>query len=174
MKTRSVLLFVALIIPLLAWGKRVAPPVVRPVVLNGVEYSAHGDGERGWITATEINTHKELWIAKVFRIHTHWWKGEIDNQWIHVSYLELEQNALAIRWERKMLPSWPEYKARETGSLSLIMRNSSRTPSWRIWSNILLCFGTGGCMVVFLWFIRTDWLLFFQPSTATDAGKGLD
>jgi hypothetical protein len=99
-KSRSILLLTALTVPSLAWGKRVPPPHVNPVVFNGVEYSARGDGEKGWITATDTTTKKELWTAKVFRIHTYWWKGEIDNQWIYVSYLALEQNALAIKDER--------------------------------------------------------------------------
>jgi hypothetical protein len=99
-KPRSILLLVTLFIPSIAWGKRLPPPVVRPVVFNGVEYSAHGDGENAWITATQITTRKEEWTAKVFRVHTHWWKGEIDNQWIFISYLKVEPNALAIKDER--------------------------------------------------------------------------
>ena len=100
MKARFVLLLIALGVPSLASGKRLPPPDVSPVVFNGVEYSAHGDGEKAWITATEITAGKELWTAKVFRIHTHWWKGEIDNQWIYISYLKLESNALFIKDER--------------------------------------------------------------------------
>lgn len=68
MKAPSILLLVAAIIPSLAWGKRIAASVVRPVVLNGVEYSAHGDAERAWITATDTTSRKELWTAKVFRM----------------------------------------------------------------------------------------------------------
>src|SRR5260370_35585296 len=100
MKACCVLLLVTLIIPSLAHGKRLPPPHVSPVVFNGVEYSAQGDGEKAWITATDTTTKKELWTAKVFRIHTHWWKGEIDNQWIYVSNLRLEQNAFFIKDER--------------------------------------------------------------------------
>ncbi|MCU1243713.1 MAG: hypothetical protein JWO71_4439 [Candidatus Acidoferrum typicum] len=93
-------LLIALIVPSLTWGKRVAPPLVSPVVFDGVEYSARGDGEKAWITAIEVTSRKELWTAKVFRIHTHWWKGEIDNQWIYISYLTLESSALFIKDER--------------------------------------------------------------------------
>src|SRR5260370_30501242 len=32
-----------------------------------------------------------------------------------------------------------------------IMASSRRTPSWQIWSNILLFFGAGGCTVLLLW-----------------------
>jgi hypothetical protein len=93
-------LLLAFVIAPLAVAKRIAAPVVPPIVLNGVGYSAHGDGTHGWITATEVDTRKELWTAKVFRIYTHWWKGEEDNQWIYISYLELEQNGLFIKDER--------------------------------------------------------------------------
>jgi len=91
---------VVLIIPSIAWGKRIPPKPVTPVVFNDVEYSAGGDGKVGWIVATDTTTKSELWTAKVFRIHTHWWKGEEDNQWVFISYLKLEPNALFIKDER--------------------------------------------------------------------------
>jgi hypothetical protein len=100
MKSRCLVLLIVLAIAPLSMAKRVAAPVVNPVVLNGVEYSAHGDGKLAWISATEIATQKELWTAKVFRIHTHWWKGEECNQWIYIFYLKLEQNTLFIKDER--------------------------------------------------------------------------
>src|ERR1700736_2057216 len=101
MKSRFHVLLIALVaLAPLSLAKRLPPPVVRPVVFNGVEYSAHGDGTHGWITATEVATRKELWTAKVFRIHTHWWKGEEDNQWIYISDLKLEQNTLFIKDEK--------------------------------------------------------------------------
>lgn len=100
MKSRCLVLLVALAIAPLSWAKRVPPPDVRPIVFDGVEYSAHGDGTHGWITATEVATRKELWAVKVFRIHTHSWKGEEDNQWIYISYMKLEQNTLFIKDER--------------------------------------------------------------------------
>jgi hypothetical protein len=100
MRTQCLALLIASVVVPFAMAKRVAPPVVRPVVLNGVEYSANGDGTHGWITATEVATKKKLWTAKVFRIHTYWWKGEEDNQWIYIPALRLEQNGLFVKDER--------------------------------------------------------------------------
>ena len=101
MKVRRFLLFLIVLgVPFVASGKRVAAPFVLPLVLNGVEYSAHGDGTHGWVTATDIATKKELWTANVFHIHTHWWKGEEDNQWIYISGFKFESNMLFIKDER--------------------------------------------------------------------------
>jgi hypothetical protein len=85
----------------LSLAKRLPPPNVKPVLSDGVEYSAHGDGTHAWVAATEIATRKELWTAKVFHIHTHWWKGEEDNQWVYISDLKFETNVLFIRDERE-------------------------------------------------------------------------
>jgi hypothetical protein len=90
----------AITVPSLAWAKRMPPKPVPPVVFNGVEYSADGDGKLGRIIATDMSTKRELWTKKVFRIHIHWWKGEEDTQWIYISYLKLEQNSLFIKDER--------------------------------------------------------------------------
>ncbi len=101
MRPASAALLIALAIAPIALAVRVTPPVVKPVVLNGVEYSAHGDGIQARVVATEATTRKELWTAKVFRIHTHWWKGEEDNQWVYISDLKLEPNNLFIETNGK-------------------------------------------------------------------------
>jgi hypothetical protein len=100
MNRRCIALTILTIAPV-SPAKRLPPPNVKPVLFGGVEYSAHGDGTHAWITATEVTTRKELWTAKVFRIHTHWWKGEEDNQWVYISGLKLEPNALLIKDERE-------------------------------------------------------------------------
>jgi hypothetical protein len=46
------------------WGKRVPPKPVTPVIYNGIECSASGDGKVGSITATEIATGKQLWTVR--------------------------------------------------------------------------------------------------------------
>jgi hypothetical protein len=86
-------------LPLGLSGKRVPPKPVSPVVYNGVEYSARGDGKIGYVAATDITTGKQLWTVEVFRIHTHFWKEE-DNQWIFISDLQLVQGALLVKDER--------------------------------------------------------------------------
>jgi hypothetical protein len=87
-------------VPLGLSGKRVPPKPVSPIVSDGVEYSAHGDGKTGYIVATDVATGNELWRIRVFRIHTYLWKGEEDNQWVFISDLQLVQNALLIRNEK--------------------------------------------------------------------------
>lgn len=91
--------FALLVIPLNLSAKRVARPVVNPVVRGGVEYSAQGDGRTGYVVATETATRKELWRAKIFHIHVKFWV-EGDNQWIFISDLKLVNNALLVRNEK--------------------------------------------------------------------------
>jgi|HubBroStandDraft_1064217.scaffolds.fasta_scaffold510346_2 hypothetical protein len=81
-------------------AKRVAPRPVHPVVCDGIEYSATGDGKSGYVVAKELPTGNKLWIVRVFKIHTHWWNGEEDNQWVFISDMKLAENALLIRDER--------------------------------------------------------------------------
>ncbi len=101
MNCRYLALLTVLAIVPLSSAKRLPPPIVKPVLSGGVEYSAHGDGTHAWVAAIEVATHKELWTAKVFRIHTHWWKGEEDNQWVYISDLKLGPNALSVKDERE-------------------------------------------------------------------------
>ena len=98
--TLVVAVLVLSILPLELFGKRVPPKPVTPVIYNRIEYAARGDGKIGWIAATEIASGKQLWTVRVFRIHTHFWKGEEDNQWIFISDLTLDQGALLITDER--------------------------------------------------------------------------
>jgi hypothetical protein len=94
----------AVLLPLVVqpvlFGKRLPPKPVSPVTHDGFEYSVGGDGKVGFIVATDIAGGKELWTLRVFRIHTHWWKGEEDSQWVFISDLKLDKNALLIRDER--------------------------------------------------------------------------
>jgi hypothetical protein len=81
------------------WAKRVAPKPVSPVVHAGVTYSAAGDGRGGYVVATESSTGKELWRRKVFTVHIKFWIEE-DNQWVFITDLKLDANALLIRDEK--------------------------------------------------------------------------
>ena len=70
MNCRYLALLTVLAIVPLSSAKRLPPPIVKPVLSGGVEYSAHGDGTHAWVAAIEVATHKELWTAKVFT-YTH-------------------------------------------------------------------------------------------------------
>jgi len=76
------------------------PKPVPPIVHEGVQYSASGDGKTGFVVATDISTGKEFWRVKIFRVHPHWWKGEEDNQWVYISSLRLAENTLLIGNEK--------------------------------------------------------------------------
>jgi outer membrane protein assembly factor BamB len=82
------------------FAKRIAPKPVPPIVHEGVQYSASGDGKTGSVVATDISTGKELWRVKIFRVHPRWWKGEEDNQWVYISSLRLTENTLLIANEK--------------------------------------------------------------------------
>jgi hypothetical protein len=82
------------------FGKQVPPKPVAAVTNSGVEYSADGDGKTGWIVVTEIASATQLRTIQVFRIHTHWLKGEEDNQWVFISDLKLDKGTLLIKDER--------------------------------------------------------------------------
>lgn len=101
MNGRYLIFLTALVVVPLSSAKRLPPPEVKPVLFGGLEYSADGDGTHAWVIATDVATRIELWKAKVFRTHTHWWKGEEDNQWVYISDLKLEPHALFIKDERK-------------------------------------------------------------------------
>jgi hypothetical protein len=82
-----------------AFGKRLEPQPVTPVVYQGVEYSASGDGRIQYVVATAVATSKQLWKLKISRIHIKPWIEE-DNQWVFISELKLDGNALIVKDER--------------------------------------------------------------------------
>jgi hypothetical protein len=80
-------------------AKRMGPKPVAPVVYEGVEYSAHGDGRDAYIVATSVETKKELWKVRVFhtRIKPHL---EEDVQWVFITHLKIEGESLLVRDEK--------------------------------------------------------------------------
>jgi len=94
-------LFFALTGPITLWAKRLAAPTVSPVIYDGTEYSAHGDGKLAWVAATDIASGKELWKANIFRVNPHFWKGDEDNQWVFIFNLQLVQNNILATDERQ-------------------------------------------------------------------------
>ena len=99
MRLRLLLLVAVLAIPTGLWAKRVPPKPVSPVVHAGVTYSAAGDGRGGYVVATETSTGKELWKIKIFTVHIKFGMEE-DVQWVFITDLSLDSNALLIRDEK--------------------------------------------------------------------------
>ena len=69
------------------------------MVHDGVTYSVAGDGREGYVVATETSTGKELWKVKVFTVHMNSWTEEC-LQWVFITDLSLDSNALLIRDEK--------------------------------------------------------------------------
>jgi hypothetical protein len=92
------LLFSFLLVPFLS-AKRLPPKTVPPVETNGVRYSAEGDGRDQVVVATDVQSGKELWRAKV--LHTKIKYGlEEDVQWVFLTHLKLADNTLLVRDEK--------------------------------------------------------------------------
>ena len=75
------------------------PRPVAPVVANGVQYSADGDGRNGYVVATDMAKGRELWKVKVFHVHIRLWVEE-DVQWVYITNLKLLGDTLLVRDER--------------------------------------------------------------------------
>lgn len=82
-----------------ASAKRIAPKHVPPVVANGVQYSAEGDGRDGYVAATDEASGRILWRVKVFHTRIKFWREE-DNQWLFISDLKLSGDTLLVRDEK--------------------------------------------------------------------------
>src|SRR5450631_981652 len=96
----AILVIVALLAaPLNLSAKRVARPVVNPVISANIKYSAQGDGRTGYVVANDFATGEELWRVKIFHIHLKPWM-EGDNQWIFINDLKLLDNTLLVRDEK--------------------------------------------------------------------------
>jgi hypothetical protein len=94
-------LFVALLLlPCLAYAKRVAPAKVEPVVYEGIRYvAANDDGRRGYIEAWDVKANKKLWELTVFtnRIDP---KLKADVQWVFINKLTIRDEMLVVTSER--------------------------------------------------------------------------
>jgi outer membrane protein assembly factor BamB len=89
----------ALLLPGLAFAKRVAPAEVAPVIREGVLYTApNDDGRRAYIEAWNVQTGKKLWDLTVFtnRIDP---KLEEDVQWVFIKSLTIQDGRLVITSE---------------------------------------------------------------------------
>jgi outer membrane protein assembly factor BamB len=71
---------------------------VKPIIKEGITYSAGGDGRTGYVIASEVRTGTELWRANVFHIHINPFVEE-DNQWIYISGMKVAGTRLLIQNE---------------------------------------------------------------------------
>jgi len=93
-------LFLLFLLPDVIWAKRIAPAAVKPVIHEGVRYSApNDDGRRGYIVASDVRSNKKLWDLTVFTNHIDP-KREEDVQWFFITALGIRGNTLVIRSER--------------------------------------------------------------------------
>ncbi|HET6887521.1 MAG TPA: hypothetical protein VFH87_06310 [Candidatus Udaeobacter sp.] len=93
-------LFLAVFLPSLISGKRIAPAAVEPVIHEGVRYFVpNDDGRRAYIEAWDVRTNKKLWDLTVFtnRIDP---ELEEDIQWVFISQLSFRDGTLIVTSER--------------------------------------------------------------------------
>jgi hypothetical protein len=79
-------------------AKRVRPKEVPPIFVNGVKYSAEGNGRDAFVVATDVRSGSVLGKVKIFHIRIKPWIEE-DNHWIFISDLKMAHNTLFIRSE---------------------------------------------------------------------------
>jgi hypothetical protein len=99
-RTTVILIAVAQLLPSLALAKRAAPAKLKPVVHQGVRYTApNDDGRRAYIEAWDVQTNKKLWDLTVFtnRIDP---KLEEDVQWVFIKTLKVRDGMLIVTSER--------------------------------------------------------------------------
>ena len=82
--------------PVLA--KRGAPPLVPPVTVGTVEYSAPS-GRMGFVVATDTRSHQELWRERIYFVVINPFL-ERDVQDVFINSLVVEGNSLLITNER--------------------------------------------------------------------------
>src|SRR5713226_2700289 len=80
-------------------AKRMPPRQVAPVVADGVQYCAGGDGRNQYVVAKDAASEKELWRVKVFTNHIKRHLEE-DVQWIFIRELKIAGDSLLVRDER--------------------------------------------------------------------------
>ena len=98
--TMAVFVAGALLLPGLAFAKRVAPAAVAPVIQEGVRYTApNDDGGRAYIEAWNVQTGRKLWDLTVFtnRIDP---KLEADVQWVFIKSMTIQDGRLVITSEK--------------------------------------------------------------------------
>ena len=82
-----------------ALAVRIPPKPVTPVVLNGIRYSAEGNGIDQYVLAVDASTCDPLWRTRIF--HNNIWKWlEGDVQWVFITNLQPAGNSLRVTDEK--------------------------------------------------------------------------
>lgn len=118
----------AIVTPL-ATAKRVTPKPVPPVVADGVQYSAEGDGKNQYVVATDVSSGKQLWKVRVF--HTPIKSSvEEDVQWVFVTDLKLIDNSVFVRDEKARCYAIPlsTHRVRKAPCGTVFTRPETLTP----------------------------------------------
>lgn len=93
-------LIAALLLPMVAFAKRLPAPIIEPVVHEGVRYTVPNDrGTVGYAVAWDVATGKQLWKKTIFRncicpIVEH------DVQWVFIKQMRLDGDRLIFVSER--------------------------------------------------------------------------
>ena len=102
MRISTISLTLALLVfaSLNAYTKRAAPNPVKPLVHDGVEYSAPmGVEKMGVIEARDAKSKALLWAQKIYRIKYNP-DLERDVQWVFIKEIEIEDESLIVINER--------------------------------------------------------------------------
>lgn len=92
-----------------ALAKRAAPPQVKPVVVDDIEYSAQSEllldggkpaGSVAYLVASDVKSKKTLWKLPVYEVRFDRSK-ETDVQDVRIALIEAEGTNLVIQNERK-------------------------------------------------------------------------
>jgi hypothetical protein len=94
----STLLLITVFLPSVSWSKRLPPAPVPPVVANGVEYEAAGNGRDEYVVAKDVVSGKEIWRVRVFHKQIMPWI-EADVQTVYISNLQLSDDSLLVENE---------------------------------------------------------------------------
>lgn len=98
LKSNSFLVLLTLLIPVFPYAKQTPPKPVAPVSGDGVTYTSSGDRFEEFVVATQTDSSKELWKAKIFSVQV---KPELekDVQAIYITKLKLASSTLYMRDE---------------------------------------------------------------------------
>ncbi len=101
MKNIIIILSLLFLLYPVAWAKRIPPPIVQPVIHDGIQYIAPNDnGRREYIQAFDVETGRLLKEIRVKRNFIWFWKGEEDNQWFYINKMEVQEDHLVVTDEK--------------------------------------------------------------------------